>query len=725
MFTNVESETLVSEEASGAPSWQRRSSTFSGWHTNVGIRATFRRLKFYIWAFDAALIPSSVRVRIREDNSMGAILGDETVSVSPQLNAASLVTVTFAADISSAQPLWFEMFTNGRTGIYETSSAAYPIGTYAQARYSVDSNVSNPAATTLFSGSIQATQWVQFYSLGSPKVAKLSGTFNRALSSDTYLGKLFNVEFGFSESTSIASALGAAWASENSTFSGWGALCGPQQNFSAVRLYVRPWSTAITRVRVVVKTNDVHGAVLADRTVNVTTEVGVQKLVTVDFGALIENEAAAPLFLEYHCDAKCGAYLLTTTPYPGTVNYWTGTNPSDPGTIFETTARNFAVFFGEATDEIQGFAPTAALAASLNVVPATPASATVQINLPAIIYGLEGIEMNLYFRNFIRASIPLSSLQIDVVCAKGAQYQKFWRVTPTSGDVGTHTFELRVYSNGSLAAVKACSLVIKAKTVGGGATRKVLWIGDSTTANGIAIAEMKRIDANAGLDSNYALSFQGSKTGSASDSASGSQTYAHEAISGWSFGLFNTSGSPFYFAGAFNFATYLSTNSITLASGDWVLIHLGINDNFNYTDDVNLQSGLASQVAILDSWITQMKAITGLRIGILLPIVNPDENGFGLQYGSAQTQWRAERNRQMFCETVLSLYDQRQGEGIFVFPYNAILDGENNFPTTNVPVNALNSAVTFAAANSGVHPANVGYWQMGQAAWTFLKAQES
>jgi hypothetical protein len=129
----------------------------------------------------------------------------------------------------------------------------------------------------------------------------------------------------------------------------------------------------------------------------------------------------------------------------------------------------------------------------------------------------------------------------------------------------------------------------------------------------------------------------------------------------------------------------------------------------------------------LDAWITNIKAaVSGIRIGLLMTIPAGGQNTFGQVY-TTQVAWRYARNHAMWIEDMLVRYDKRQAENIYVFPYNAVLDTVWNCQVspTDIAVNALQPEITFPVSTNGVHPASFGYWQMGQAVWSFLKAQES
>ncbi|HEY1008475.1 MAG: SGNH/GDSL hydrolase family protein [Daejeonella sp.] len=111
-------------------------------------------------------------------------------------------------------------------------------------------------------------------------------------------------------------------------------------------------------------------------------------------------------------------------------------------------------------------------------------NASAVIYMPSVIYTVEGVETNIYFDNVVFSNLPNELLAIDVVCGKGRQYDKFWRITPQPGDEGISSFRIDVSFAGQLIASKTSELIITSKSKGSGKSLKVLCIGDSTTAGG-------------------------------------------------------------------------------------------------------------------------------------------------------------------------------------------------------------------------------------------------
>lgn len=180
-------------------------------------------------------------------------------------------------------------------------------------------------------------------------------------------------------------------------------------------------------------------------------------------------------------------------------------------------------------------------------------------------------------------------------------------------------------------------------------------------------------------------------------------------------------GNPFWIGGALNFAQYLSNNAI--ATPDWVLIGLGINDCFSQTDDTACSSLADTELAKLDSLIASIQAAdANVRIGLMIPSPpSADQDSFGYNYATGQTRWRFKRNVLIWARQMISRYTGKEANRIYLVPSNTALDTVNNMNTAaSGPVNSR-SSVIIARQNNGVHPGTSGYQQIGDAVWAFLK----
>lgn len=338
---------------------------------------------------------------------------------------------------------------------------------------------------------------------------------------------------------------------------------------------------------------------------------------------------------------------------------------------------------------------------------------TLDIVLPPTIYSVAGKEANVYFDNLI--SQDASDYYWDVICSYGIQQQERW-TSNLDATAATTTMTVSAYQKGEespIASVTA-AYVQKAASAGTGLNRKVLIIGDSTTAGGVTTGELVNLFSTDAM----AITLLGTK---------GSGSNKHEGISGWTVSKFYTDPtSPFYFGGAFNFSTYMSTNGY--ASVDWVLINLGINDVFNLTSDAAVDSTAATMISQLEAMILNIHVFNAnVRVGIAVttpPIATQD--GFGTNYGCGQNRWRFKRN---ILRLARKLIDAFQGRGataskVYIVPLLTCIDTLHNMVKVTVTANSRTSD-TVTRLNNGVHPDTAGYYQCADAYYFFLKGNET
>jgi lysophospholipase L1-like esterase len=736
-----------------------------GWAFYAGTpAASFSRIAIPFICTQAEYVPTAFLVRIRHTDQSGAILATGTAAVAASLSVEEVAEVTLSATVTTAQPIWVEIITDGRVQMYNITTAAsaavYPTPTYPQTRYWTDINQSNPGATAL-SGSQRLYHFWSYADDSTASTRKLASDLGADMNLTGWPGRVASVHPSLIETASIGTVNWTANVS-SSTFSGWGFYAGNQTtSFNAVALWLRAFNASfvakvgVLRIRQMPadsgtwsSTNPASWTILAESRI---TQLGLAASTWRQVVFALPKSVSGHVWIEFQTDGytavsmNAGGTATPTYAAPPTTCYVTGSLLAQPkswtavGTHYTPHARlgNYDFRGGR-------LAVRTEFSGQISGGSATVVNPTVAIALPTnaqnILPALEGRELNVYFDGCIWASVPLDQLCVDVTCTKGAQFGQWWRYTPTSGDAGSTTFTLAVYTKdrATLLASAAATLKTVALTHPTVAvSRKVLMIGDSTWANGIVAAELVNLFNG---DAKYTLTLVGSNNGNVNDSGAVSRAVSVEAISGWTFNLFTTdtatawteiggtarTGSPFSFAGAFNFASYLSAQSITMASGDWVLINLGINDIFGATDDTTLQAALSTMSTQLAAWITSIKAaVSGVRIGLCVTIPpNANQDAFGVNYTSVQTLRRYEQNLRLWRAELLANHDTTVASNVYVIPYHVGLDRVNNFPTSSVALNARNST-TYDQSSNGVHPANAGYWQLADVLRSYLKAVET
>ena len=775
----VATPTLIGTVGGVASVYNTNVSTFSGWDTPIGPKQGFNQVVFDLYPFDSASIPTLMRVQIIQGTDpTGTVLADVDV-VLPTMTAATYqtVTVNLGATIANAGAanLRLNFRTNGHCS-FRTGNVTTYNSSYGQLQYSTTSNLTG-------------TLWN-------------TGTHDNVYA-NYYLSNVQTVE---------ETGVPVSFTDNNSTFSAWGAPVGVRQNFNRIEFAIQCWDRTIpfaTQVRCRVLTTNKNGTVLADKTVTLTTVPTFNKPypVTIDFDSTITNSGGASLWVEFYTDTHTGHLQLATIPYAP---------PTYPLRAYATD-RSLTTSVGALNDVSSGsnagmwcrfslvdhsqdvLSSPQDYQTKFTTLADTPFT-SIYHTMPATMYALEGRECNIYFQNFLRSNFDLSLFRINVTCTKGEQDNDRWYYTPVAADAGSLAWTASIYWNNTLVLTVSTTIVIKALTAGNGITRKLVSIGDSTTASGEWLSEVMNlfgsnrhspgrissltsssttatvttpyphglttgnsVTISGANETNYnvtapitvtsvttftytitattspatgtpvfsgiadvmSITEVGSRSVACNDAGGTTRTTHTDAVSGKTINYFYTDpASPFVFSSAFNFTQYLSTNSITLASGDWVMIHLGINDVFNYVDDASLLTGMATMDYQLDAMITNIKAaVSGIRIGLLMTIPgNSTQDSYGWAYGSAQTRWRYERNRALWLEQLLVRWTGVSN--VYLFPLHLSLDTVNNTLQQATIFNARNLNTYQKQVNS-VHPNIYGYWQMADSIKCFLKGLET
>lgn len=333
------------------------------------------------------------------------------------------------------------------------------------------------------------------------------------------------------------------------------------------------------------------------------------------------------------------------------------------------------------------------------------------INIPRKIYATEDIELNLYFEDLTE---DWERYTWNIDCPVGRQMARGYNLTPTSAQAGIYALSITAKTKDGVTKRVNTSLVVTAKTAGDGKSTSILILGDSTTANGIAVSKINE-------------NFTGDGMTVSTLGTLGTAPNNHEGRSGWTFAqYFNTaSGNAFYNPTSKTFdASYYFTNT-GVTKPDWFIINLGINDTFNYTSDSDLETAIATITGLCNSMIASVKSASpNSKIGICLTIPpNHSQDAFGKAYACNQSRDRYKRNNAIWVQRQIEEYDSRESEGIYVIPIHTNLDTINNMGMETLPVNARNTSVTYQSpiGNGGVHPVESGYWQIADVYTAFLK----
>ena len=293
------------------------------------------------------------------------------------------------------------------------------------------------------------------------------------------------------------------------------------------------------------------------------------------------------------------------------------------------------------------------------------------LNLPPEIYALTDSELNIYFDNI--SSVPLDDYQIDVTSSLGKQLSDRWTATPTT--VGNHPITISVYKNFEMVAQTNSTIKVKDKAVGSGVSRNALVIGDSTIAQDYLINHLEDTFAADAMTVN----FKGTL---------GTYGETHnEGYAGWTVSDLRTNKQykdivhPFYNPqkNDFDFAYYITNQGYT--NLNHVILCFGINDTFSFTSDEALLNSVPNTLTDFDYIVNDIKSYNAnIKIGVCVTIPpNASQDAFGETYSTGQTQWRYKRNNALWINRLISHFENKTNNNIYLIPDNSNIDTKTGF----------------------------------------------
>jgi len=174
----------------------------------------------------------------------------------------------------------------------------------------------------------------------------------------------------------------------------------------------------------------------------------------------------------------------------------------------------------------------------------------------------------------------------------------------------------------------------------------------------------------------------------------------------------------------FDFAYYMTQQAY--ASVDYVIINLGINDVFTFNDDISLNAEIPNILARYQSMIDSIKVYNAnVKIGVAITIApSSNQDSFGDNYGNNKSQWRYKRNNILFVNALINNFKGEEAQGIYLVPINTNIDTTNNMHIAQVEVNSRNPLLVTRQIN-GLHPDSIGYYQIADVFYYWLKSFES
>ena len=326
------------------------------------------------------------------------------------------------------------------------------------------------------------------------------------------------------------------------------------------------------------------------------------------------------------------------------------------------------------------------------------------LNLPPKLYALVGKEMNVYFDNLMIDDAD--KYDFFVKTTLGKQQSERWTVTPTVAATTAITFQLYkdAADRGNPLTEAVTSLVVAPTTSGSGLTKTYLQIGDSTTKGMIETGELQALFGADAMN----LTQIGTQ-GTAPNKHEGYPTKTTEYV---------TTQTALANGGVFDFENYMTTQGY--AGVDYVGIHLGINDMYQWQSDAGANGQITATLARFEEMVASIHAYNpAIKIGFLVTIP-PAKTEESFANDTGMTRWRYKRNVLLLAAKIIKQFKNREANNVYLVPFNCNLDTLNNFGSNSVAVNSRNTTLV-TRQNNALHPNNNGYAQMADTVYYWLK----
>jgi hypothetical protein len=332
--------------------------------------------------------------------------------------------------------------------------------------------------------------------------------------------------------------------------------------------------------------------------------------------------------------------------------------------------------------------------------------------IPDTLFVVKGHEFSFYLDNYIFANFPLkfydlnfsstlSTLKIyssDTYSPAGdlGYYLRLDSSTTAGLTDGNYPVTLNMYLYDKLAFTLRTNIKVIGSTWGSGITRKVLFVGESTTNAGVYLEELERM----GSIDNYHITTVGGRT---------TGTTSHEGVDGWTFQNHAThASSNFVSGGVINIQNFEATYSTGIDTGDWIIFLGHINEAYATTG-----------ITYISKLIDSMKVVyPDARFGVCYPIPPWGKDAVSYQ---GLSNYRRNYNYSMLCRTLQSTYGNREDENIHLISLHSF-DRFNGYSTADNPLNWRMKTTTRKVAYN-VHPSNSGYYLISDALFEFLKGK--
>lgn len=506
-------------------------------------------------------------------------------------------------------------------------------------------------------------------------------------------------------------------------------------NFNAVRILAMARPTVVTEatlanvIRAEVRDVSKTGTILARGSINIDplTDWAGGIVVPLDTALTAASFAGPNFFVGFYAETKAGARAYMGTNY-AVVAHFAG--QSYYMGIADTAWVDLA---GDSCSGIELVQLGGTVVSTVRHLSERPRPIDEELNLillPAKIPAVVGREMNIYFRTITPARAEL--LDWWVRFTEGNHYSERYKLSAASA--GNAAFAIEAFDPITGTRVSSASSTIQrvAANAGAGKAIKVLFIGDSTTAEDstaftstLGYVEQVKALSTAEGGGGLVLTCIGTQ---------GPTGAKHEGYSGTTANICRTSASsPFVFSGVFNFAQYMSTNGF--AGVDYVCFMYGINDGMGSTNDPRSTYYGSIMAHDYELMIESIHAYDpNINVVILAPPPPSAEqdasgNAFPVDTtdGRGRKAWGQRRNIYQMSRILKLQFDGREAEKIHFHMPGIGVDTLRNMKRSpagelvNADIVLAGTYATYAAMLADLMPADGRLYYVTDAAKYFVK----
>jgi Secretion system C-terminal sorting domain/Putative metal-binding motif len=316
----------------------------------------------------------------------------------------------------------------------------------------------------------------------------------------------------------------------------------------------------------------------------------------------------------------------------------------------------------------------------------------IYLNLPKFIYGTEGQDLEIYFRNIILSQHP-QDYTFEVNSAlNGTNLGTKFKIMATDNAAGSYpiTIQVKIYTGQVIAEASSVIRISPNEAPQDMTPRRLVLMGHSFFDQGYMPKYLFDMMHQSG---NPPITFHGKKASWANSNA------RHDGYGGTNAMWFvKNGGSPIVYDNKVNMKRYFNDVICPGCTPDWLILHLDINDFCGYT---GLAGNTLQEIndTITNNWNRNFNRIVdsirvvspNTKLGICMsPPPNARTSSFEQSYPNnpvINNKWRWQKIINCLAAKQLERYGNRESENIYLIPENVDIDDfmEYNPPDARHP----------------------------------------